>query len=377
LVVVYHTSSLSFVYSCFCYQKLLLMNKPIHVGIAGFVIASQVFHAPFLKVSPHYEVTAVLERHHEASRAMFPNVQIVRSFEELLQTDADLIVIATPNDTHFPYAKAALLAGKMVVVDKPFTIRSGEALELAERAKQTGNLLTVYQNRRYVADFMTIQEILQQHSLGEVHTFEGNYFRYRPEKKPNAWRERPEPGSGILYDLGPHLIDQCVVLFGLPKYITADVRIQRPHAQTDDAFTIVLDYGFLQATLRAGMLVREHGPRYIIHGTKGSFIKYGDDPQEAKLKNGEMPSETMGVEDEEVYGLLHTEDNGAVVKEYVPSKRGNFGLFYEYLYDSIEHNAPLKTTPLQAYNVIKLIELAFASSKARCTLPVEGLVDAY
>ncbi|TKK66012.1 oxidoreductase [Ilyomonas limi] len=353
------------------------MNKTIQVGIAGFGIASKVFHAPFLKVSPHYEVVAVLERHREESKALFPNAQIVRSFEELLQTNADLIVIGTPNETHYPYAKQCLLAGKAVVVDKPFTIRSTEAMELAALSKQTGTLLTVYQNRRYVADYRTIQQILQQQLLGEVHTFEGNYFRYRAEAKPNAWREKPEPGSGILYDLGPHLIDQCLCLFGIPKFITADVRLQRPHAKADDAFTVVLDYGFLQATLRAGMLVREHGPHYIIHGTKGSFIKYGDDPQEAKLKAGEMPSETLGIESEEFYGLLHTEINGAIVKEYVPSQQGNFGLFYEYLYQTIANGAPLKTTPWQAYNTIKLIELAFESSKKRCTLPVEGLMDAY
>jgi scyllo-inositol 2-dehydrogenase (NADP+) len=351
------------------------MNKIIKVGIAGYGVASRVFHAPFLKVSPHYEVVAVLERHHEESKALFPNVQVVRSFDELLQTNVDLIVIATPNETHYPYAKQCLLAKKAVVVDKPFTITSEEALELDALAKETGTLLTVFQNRRYVADFMTIQQVLQQRLLGEVHTFEGNYFRYRPEARPNAWREKPEPGSGILYDLGPHVIDQCLVLFGLPKFITADVRMQRPHSQTDDAFTVVLDYGFLQATVRAGMLVREHGPRYIIHGTKGSFIKFGDDPQEAKLKAGEMPGETLGVESEEFYGLLHTEINGEIVKEYVPSKRGDFGLFYEYLYQSITQGAPLKTTALQAYNVIKLIELAFESSKKKCTLPVEGLRD--
>jgi scyllo-inositol 2-dehydrogenase (NADP+) len=353
------------------------MNTTIKVGIAGFGIASKVFHAPFLKVSPHYQVTAVLERHKEESKTLFPDAQIIRSFEELLQTDVELIVIATPNESHYPYAKQSLLAKKAVVVDKPFTIHSSEAMELAELSKQTGILLTVYHNRRHVADFLTMQQVLQQQLLGDVHTFEGNYFRYRAEARPNAWREKPEPGSGILYDLGPHLIDQCLCLFGVPQYITANVRMQRPHAKVDDAFTIILDYGFLQATLRAGMLVREHGPRYIIHGTKGSFIKYGEDPQEAKLKLGELPNETLGIESEEFYGLLHTEINGAEVKEYVPSKRGDYGLFYENLYQTIVNGAPLQTTPLQAYNVIKLIELAFESNEKRCTVPAEGLVDDY
>src|SRR5689334_12090671 len=149
------------------------MNKVIKVGIAGFGIASKIFHAPFLKASPHYEVVAVLERHHEESKAMFADVQIVRSFEDLLSTDADLIVIATPNETHYPYAKQALLAGKAVVVDKPFTIHSEEALELDALAKQTNTLLTVFHNRRYVADYLTIQQILRQQLLGDVHTFEG------------------------------------------------------------------------------------------------------------------------------------------------------------------------------------------------------------
>lgn len=207
------------------------MNKIIKVGLAGFGVAAKVFHAPFLKVSPHYEVAAVLERNKEESKALFPGAQIVRNYEALLSTDVDLIVIATPNETHYPYAKEALLAGKAVVVDKPFTIHSEEALELDSLAKEKGNVLTVYHNRRYVSDYRTIQQILQQQLLGEVHTFEGNYFRYRPEAKPNAWREKPEPGSGILYDLGPHLIDQCLYLFGLPKYLTADVRLQRPHAR--------------------------------------------------------------------------------------------------------------------------------------------------
>lgn len=353
------------------------MNTPIRVGIAGFGIAAKVFHAPFLKVSPHYEVTTVLERHQQESKILFPDARIVRSFDELVQADVDVIVIATPNETHYPYAKQCLLAGKAAVVDKPFTISSQEAMELAELSRQTGTLLTVFQNRRYVADFMTMQQILQQQLLGEVHTFEGNYFRYRPEAKPNAWREKPAPGSGIFYDLGPHLLDQCLYLFGIPKRIYADIRMQRPHSKTDDAFTVILDYGFLQATLRAGMLVREHGPRYIIHGTIGSFIKYGDDPQEAKLKEGAMPDDTLGIENPEFYGLLHTTINGTEVKEYVPSQRGDFGLFYEYLYQTIAHGAPLKTTPLQAYNTIKLIELAFESSKAKCSIPVEGLVEAY
>ena len=165
-------------------------------------------------------------------------------------------------------------------------------LHLVELSKTTNRVISPFHNRRYVADFRTMQQIVQQNLLGDIHEFEGRFDRYRPDPKPNAWREEAQPGSGILYDLGPHLIDQALCLFGLPKTITADIRLQRPHAKVDDFFDVQLDYGFTKVTLKAGMLVREPGPRYLIHGTKGSFIKWGDDVQEALLKQGILPAAT-------------------------------------------------------------------------------------
>ena len=353
------------------------MNSKIKVGLIGWGISAKVFHAPFLKSSPHFEVTHVLERHKQESKTMFPEAEVVTNIEDLLQTDIDLVVITTPNDTHYPYTLQALNAGKNVVVEKPFTIYSNEALKLIDVAKEKQLLLAVYHNRRYVSDYLTIKKILDQNLLGDVHTFEAHYNRYRAEERPNAWREKPVLGSGILYDLGAHLIDQTLTLFGLPKTITADIKMQRPHAKTTDWFVINLDYNFLQTTLKAGMLVREPGPRYLVHGTIGSFIKSGEDPQEAKLRAGETPDENLGREEAEIYGLLHTETDGKMVKEKVPSEPGNYGLFYDDVYQTLVNKKPFPIKPEQAYNVIKIIELAEESSRKKCTIKCEGLLENY
>lgn len=354
------------------------MAQQINTGIVGFGSTAQVMHAPFLKTIPEYNVTAVVERHSEKSKTFFDNITVLKSFDALLErSDIDLIIITTPNDSHFEFARKAALAGKHVVLEKPFTITSEDAANLVALSKNTGRIISPFHNRRYVADFRTIQQIVQQKLLSGIHEYESRYDRYRPGPKPNAWREEAKPGSGILYDLGPHLIDQALCLFGLPKTITADIRLQRPHAKVDDYFELRLDYGFLKVTLKAGMLVREPGPRYLIHGTQGSFIKSGDDVQEALLKQGILPtSSDWGVEPEEQYGLLHTEIDGQVIKKNVRSLNGNFGLYYQHLYKAIMDGAPLRERPEHGFNTIKLIELAAQSSVAKKTIICEGLMEA-
>jgi scyllo-inositol 2-dehydrogenase (NADP+) len=355
------------------------MSQPLKTGLVGFGISARVFHAPFLATSPEYQLATVVERHKEESKEKYPSVQVVKSIDELLQDPGiDLVVITTPNDTHFPYARAALEAGKHVVLEKPFTNTSKEGKQLVEIAEHSGKVLSVYQNRRYVSDFFTIKEILERKLLGEVHTFEGHYDRYRAEARPNAWREASLPGSGILYDLGPHLLDQVLYLFGLPRTITADIRLQRPHAKVDDYFDLRLDYGFLKVILQAGMLVREPGPRYLIHGTKGSFIKFGEDPQEAKLRAGELPiGDDWGKEPEAFYGLLHTETAGKLIKEKYPSHTGSYRLYYTHLYETIVYRAPLREKAAHGYNTIRLIEMAFESHHRQCTVECTGLMDTY
>jgi len=349
--------------------------RRLKTGVVGYGKSAKVFHIPFLSTMQEFEITSVLERHGEESRKQLPGIRVAKSIEELIgRDDTELIVVTTPNDTHFEYALKALKAGKHVVLEKPFTNTLDEAEELIRVAKETGKILSVYQNRRYVSDFLTMRDLLNDNVLGKIHEFTATYDRFRPEAIPGAWRESDIPGAGILYDLGPHIIDQALVLFGNPAAITADVRKQRPHAKAVDYFNIWLHYDFLKVILHSGMLVREQGPRYMVHGTKGSFIKYGEDPQEEKLKAGELPvGDHWGKEPESFFGILHTEIEGKVIRETVPSRKGDYGQYYKNLYETIVNNAPLSEKPEHGYNTIRIIELALDSSHQKKTLSCTGL----
>jgi len=353
------------------------MAATIKVGIVGFGISAKVFHAPFVTTVPGYELVAVMERHNRASAEIYPWVKVVRTFEELVEDPGiDLIVVTTPNETHFPYARAALQHGKHVVLEKPFTITTVEARTLVELSHKSKAVLSVYQNRRYVADFFTIREIFSKNLLGHVHEFEAHYDRYRPDPRTyGLWREKPTPGSGVFYDLGSHLVDQALQLFGHPKYLIADIRKQKPYSVVDDYFDVRLDYGFLKVLVKSGMLVREMGPRYMMHGTKGSFMKYGEDPQEEMLKAGILPvGPDWGKEPESQFGLIHTEIDGKIVREIYPSVQGGFEKYYRNLYASIREGAPVLESPENGFNVIRIIELAFESSEKQCRVAVTGLL---
>jgi predicted dehydrogenase len=350
---------------------------PIRTALVSFGISSRTFHAPFLTTMPGYSLDAVVERNSDLASGKYPWIRTYRSLEALLSDDAiELVVITAPNDTHFPYAKACLEAGKHVVVEKPFTIRSSEALELCRLSERTGRICSVYHNRRYVADFLTMRDILAQGMLGELHTFTAHYDRFRPDPRTYGfWREFPEPGAGVLYDLGSHLIDQSLVLFGAPRAVLADIRRQKPYSQVDDYFDIQLDYGFLRVTLHSSMLVREMGPRYQLHGTRGSFLKYGEDPQEDRLKAGDLPvGEDWCEEDESFHGLLHTEMEGDVVRRTWPSRKGDFRGYYQNLHHTIRQGEHLRETPQHGHNVVRMIELSFESSEKRAWVDVSGLL---
>jgi len=346
-------------------------------GVVGYGAAAQFMHLPFIITLPEYELRTILQRHGDSAKEKYPSVHIVRSLDEMLADESlELIVITTPNDSHYDYAFRSLEAGKHVLLEKPFTINSEDAKKLIAQAAKKNRILSVYQNRRYVSDFLTIRQLLKDNLLGDIVEFEAHYDRYRAEQKPGAWREENSPGSGILFDLGAHLIDQAFCLFGLPKFITADIRMQRPHARTTDYFDLWLDYGFTKIILKSGMLVREPGPRYSIHGTKGSFLKYGEDPQEALLRRGVLPiAADWGQESEEFFGLLHTEIDGRIVKEKIPSLPGNYGGLYTDLFNTIRNGEPLRVRPEHGYNTIRLIELATESNEKKCRVACTGLID--
>ena len=353
------------------------MSVPINTGLVSFGISSKTFHAPFLTTLPEFKLSAVVERNTNHAAEKYPWVKTYRDIDSLLaDNDIELVVITSPNETHFSYAKAALDAGKNVVVEKPFTNSVEEARVLVELSEKYKRICSVYHNRRYVADFHTVKDILDRKLLGELHTFTAHYDRYRPDPRTyGLWREKPQPGSGVLYDLGSHLIDQSLVLFGQPKNILADIRMQKPYSKVDDYFDIQLDYGFLKVTLHSSMLVREMGPRYQLHGTRGSFIKSGEDPQEERLKAGELPvGEAWCYEPAEQYGLIHTEINGQIIRENLTSLKGDFGDYYRNLFKAIRLEEPLNETPRQGYNVIRMIELAFESSEKKEWLEVTGLM---
>ncbi len=358
------------------------MEKTIRVGLVGYGMSGRVFHAPFLHTLPQFKWKAVVERNKNEAEKTYPYVETERSLEGLLQRqDIDLVVITTPNETHFPYAKAALLAGKHVVLEKPFANTSAEAAELVQTGHDSGKVCSVYQNRRYVGDFKTIRNLVKDQMLGEVHEYICHFDRYRDAPRTEKiWREEARPGSGVFFDLGPHLLDQALCLFGLPHYITAHIKKQRTFSVVDDYFDLRLDYASgLSVILKSSMLVREMGPRYAVHGTLGSYLKYGDDPQEELLKQGILPTDPgWGLEPESQHGILHTVTDGNVVRKTYATEAGNYGEYYTNLYHTIVHGSPLREKAAHGFNTIKLIELAFESDRLKKTVACTGLMpDGY
>jgi predicted dehydrogenase len=343
----------------------------IDVGLVGFGFAGKTFHAPVIAAVEGLRLAAILQRHGSEAEQSYPAARMVRSLEELLAIESvHLIVIATPNASHFNLARQCLLAGRDVVIDKPFTTTYAEADELVALAGKNKRVLSVYQNRRYDGDFLTVQHLLAENKLGRVVLFESHFDRFRPQLKADAWRERPEPGSGILFDLGPHLIDQAMLLFGMPEAVSADVRAEREGSSTDDAFDVVLHYPRMRAVLRASVLVTTPTPRFAVHGTQGGYLKYGLDPQEDALKRGETPAgEFWGHEAPERWGTLLTLQGDAFRSEPLATLAGDYRLYYQNLRDAMLGAAPLAVTPEQALTVMRALELARESSRRRCVVP--------
>lgn len=343
----------------------------IDVGLVGFGLAGRYFHAPLIHAVPGLRLAAVMQRSGDEAAKRYPEARIVRSLEELLAIDSiRLVVIASPNQTHLPFALQCLEAGRDVVVDKPITPTLPEAIELFRIAKKCGRLLTVSHTRRFDADFQALRQVVADGELGQVLRFETHYDRYRPTSRPNAWREVPGPGSGILFDLAPHLMDHAMMLFGPPEAVAADIRIERPGFLTDDAFDICFFYsGNLRAHLHATMLCVTPRPRFVLLGEKGTFIKNEFDELEQALRREDIPKgESWVLDPEENWGELTVVTDGQTRKRRVAS-RGDWREFYANVRDVLLGQASMLVTPEQVIDVMVALELAQESQALRCVIP--------
>ncbi len=331
----------------------------IKTALVGFGMSAQRFHMSVFRTINDIELTAVVSSKPQFVHSILPDVTVYQDIKNMLaETSIELVIIVTPNEFHFFGAKAALQAGKHVVVEKPFVITCQEGVELIAEAKRCQRCLTVYQNRRCDGDFRTVQRLINEGALGDVHTFYSSYNRYIPKVKVR-WRESSAPGAGILYDLGAHIIDQAIVLFGKPKSVSATLRRQRPGAEAVDHFHLVLGYENKDVILHSNYLSCAAGPRFQVFGNQGAFIKYGMDPQESYLQEGHGPdAKGWGEDSPGSFGVL-TDASG--LERTIPTVRGGYEDFYHQLIKTLRNKEPLPVDPLQVLDTIAVIESALQS----------------
>ncbi|MDG2517990.1 oxidoreductase [Lysobacter soli] len=340
--------------------------RPIRVALIGYGFASRTFHAPLIRSVPRLSLALVASSRPEEVRADLPGIAVEGDpMRAVVDADVDLVVIATPNGTHFPLAQAALRAGKHVVVDKPLTPSLPEAIELLGIARAEGRLLSVFHNRRWDSDFLTVRQAIQEGLVGDVRHFESRIERFRPQVR-DRWRERPGPATGLWWDLGPHLVDQVLSLFGWPDSVQASFARQRGGATTDDWAHVVLSFGATRAVLQVGMLAAIPGARFVVHGTCGSLVKAQPDPQEPQLIAGVRPCDAQwGIDPDPLQwrgdgGALHTR----------PALPGDQSRFYAELADAIAGDGPNPVPPEEAIRVMAILQAADDSaSQGRSIVP--------
>ncbi|MGH8445317.1 MAG: oxidoreductase [Solimonas sp.] len=341
----------------------------IEVALLGYGYAGRTFHAPLLGAVPGLRLHTVVSSDPARVGADLPAVRVLADAQAACADPAiGLVVIATPNATHAPLARLALEAGKHVVVDKPFALDLAEARGLAELARARGRLLSVFHNRRWDADFIGLRALLEAGALGDVTYFESHFDRYRPAVRPR-WREQAGPGGGLWADLGPHLLDQALLLFGRPEALYADLARQRDGAQADDWFHVVLRYARRRVVLHAGSLASAATLRYVVHGTRASFIKHGVDTQEADLKAGRRPGADGWGRDPHPGELTRMVDDAAL-GETVDAATGDYRRYYAGLRDAFLHGTAPPVTSGEALQVMELLDLAVASHAKRAELPL-------
>jgi scyllo-inositol 2-dehydrogenase (NADP+) len=339
----------------------------IRTGLIGYGLGGSAFHAPLIDAVPEIELAAIATSRSEAVRDRYPDVQVVPDASVLLSNPGiEMVVISTPNDTHFPLAKAALEAGKHVVIDKPFANSVAEGQALVDLARSRGKLVSVFHNRRWDSDFLTVRKLLDAGTLGDITLYEARWDRFRPALRDN-WHELAGPGGGVLIDLGPHLIDQALALFGPPESVTADIAAQREGSQVDDYFELTLHYGRMRVILSSASIIPAPRPRFAVHGTRASFVKHGLDRQEAQLRAGGRADDPQhGIEDEAQHGEMIAGDGS---RQPIVSQAGDYRRFYSGVARAIAGEGTLPVSPADALAGLRIIELARQSAIERRSLP--------
>ncbi|GAA0724520.1 Gfo/Idh/MocA family oxidoreductase [Clostridium malenominatum] len=350
------------------------MDKIFNVGLIGYSAGGRIYNGPIIDSVPGFQITKIFERKDENVRLAnknFPRASIVSSINNILEDELiDLVVIAVPTPQHYSLARQSLLSNRHTIVEKPFTITSEESEDLIKLSEEKNKLLSIHHNRTWDNDFLTVKKIIKERLLGRLVQYECNFNRFRPDIKHNTWKEVNSKGSGVLYDLGSHLIHQAIFLFGLPKYINANVGIERTGGLAPDFFKLTLHYDDLTVNLNSSMLVRANLPHFVLLGDKGSYVKFGMDPQEEDLKKGLIPKnhEEWGMESEDNWGEIDTLINGIHIKGKVESAKGDYRKYYQNIYNTLIGKDKLIITPKQARDVIKVIEMAMESSDKGCTV---------
>lgn len=349
--------------------EAVLANYPkvLKVALCSFGMSGKLFHGPFFDVHPGFNLYACWERSKKLVHESYPAVLSFDDYDQMLaDASIDLVVVNTPNTTHFEFAQKALNAGKHVLVEKPFTVTSAEAQTLIDLASVKGVKLSVYHNRRYDSDYRTIKKVLAEELLGPIVEAEFHFDRFVEGLSYKTHKETPVPGTGSLYDLGSHMIDQALQLFGWPQAIFADIVCMRPITKVDDYYELLLYYPQCRVRLRTTYVAREPIPGYVIHGLKGSFIKAKTNIQEEALMKSIKPQgPDWGKEPIEEWGLLHTEFDGRIIKKYIPSEKGNYLDYFEQLYQAIANDKAVPVSGAEGKQVIQIIEAAFESSLSR------------
>lgn len=359
------------------------LPAPVRVALIGYGNAARIFHAPLINGVPGLHLACVCSSKPQQVRADWPQVSVVATPEDAFaDPHTDLVVIATGNESHHLLARAALLAGKHVVVDKPCTVTLEQTQDLLQTAQTAGRVLTVFQNRRWDADFLALRQVLDSGVLGRIVHFESHFDRYRPVV-PDRWREQNLPGSGLWFDLGAHLVDQCLQLFGAPDDLLVDLACQRDSAQVNDYFHAQLRYTTRHAGLRVllhgSALVPAVGPRLVVHGTRGSFVKYGLDVQEDALKAGGRPqwdgshgSATAGWGCDPQVGSVTVQTDAGPVVTPAPDVPGNYLAFYAQLCEHLQGRTPEPAvTPAQVELAMRLLVQGARSAALGQFVPVD------